>query len=72
MTLLIYSKALAYFRGNPAVELEDLRQVIPFVLHDKLAPDTDAPFFEAPRLKFESPSKKNREIASGARSSGSV
>jgi MoxR-like ATPase len=48
MTLLIYSKALAYFRGNPAVELEDLRQVLPFVLHDKLAPDTDAPFFDAP------------------------
>jgi len=48
MTLLIYAKALAYFRGNRIVELEDLRQVLPFVLHDKLAPDADAPFFEAP------------------------
>ena len=28
MTLLIYSKALAYFRGNRTVELEDLRQIL--------------------------------------------
>lgn len=48
MTLLIYAKALAYFRGNRVVELEDVRQVLPFVLHDKLAPDADAPFFDAP------------------------
>jgi len=48
MTLLIYSKALAYFRGNRAVDLEDVRQVLPFVLHDKLAPDAEAPFFDAP------------------------
>ena len=48
MTLFIYSKALAYFRGNRVVELEDLRQILPFVLRDKLAPDTDAPFFDAP------------------------
>ena len=48
MTLLIYAKALAYFRGNRIVELEDVRQVLPFVLHDKLAPDAEAPFFDAP------------------------
>lgn len=48
MTLLTYGKALAYFRGNRVVELEDVRQVLPFVLHDKLTPDTDAPFFDAP------------------------
>jgi hypothetical protein len=48
MTLLLYAKALAYFRGNPQVELEDLRQVLPFVLHDKLQPDPDAPFFALP------------------------
>ncbi|HEU0300170.1 MAG TPA: MoxR family ATPase, partial [Longimicrobium sp.] len=47
MTLLIYAKALAYFRGNRVVELEDVRQVLPFVLHDKLLPDLDAPFFGA-------------------------
>jgi MoxR-like ATPase len=48
MTLLIYSKALAYFRGNRIVELEDVRQILPFVLHDKLTADTEAPFFDAP------------------------
>lgn len=47
-TLLTFSKAMAYFRGAAQVELEDLRQVIPFVLHDKLQPDLDAPFFDAP------------------------
>ncbi len=48
MTVLVFAKSLAYFRGNRVVELEDVRQIIPFVLHDKLAPDPDAPFFEAP------------------------
>lgn len=48
MTLLLYAKALAYFRGNNQVELEDLRQMLPFVLHDKLQPDPDAPFFALP------------------------
>jgi hypothetical protein len=48
MTLIHYAKAIAYFRGNPEVALDDVRQVLPFVLHDKLTPDPDAPFFEAP------------------------
>ena len=48
MTLLLYAKALTYFRGNNQVELEDLRQVLPFVLHDKLQPDPGAPFFALP------------------------
>jgi MoxR-like ATPase len=48
MTLLVYAKAMAYFRGNRIVELEDVRQILPFVLQDKLAPDLDAPFFSAP------------------------
>ncbi len=47
MTLLLYAKALAYFRGNHVVELEDIRQILPFVLHEKLVPDIDAPFFES-------------------------
>jgi MoxR-like ATPase len=46
MTLLHYAKALAWFRGHAEVELEDVRQVLPFVLQDKLVADTDAPFFE--------------------------
>ena len=45
MTLLMFAKALAWFRGNAAVALDDVRQVLPFVLNDKLQPDMDAPFF---------------------------
>jgi hypothetical protein len=48
LTVLTFTKALAYFRGNREVELEDLRQILPFVLHDKLTPDVDAPFFDVP------------------------
>lgn len=48
MSLLVFAKALAYFRGSRRVELEDLRQVLPFVLHDKLQPDLEAPFFSIP------------------------
>jgi MoxR-like ATPase len=48
MALLIYAKALAYFRGNRIVELDDIRQILPFVLHDKLSADIEAPFFDAP------------------------
>lgn len=48
MTLFHYAKALAYFRGNRTVALEDVRQILPFVLHEKLSADADAPFFDAP------------------------
>jgi MoxR-like ATPase len=48
MSVMIFAKALAYFRGIRTVGLEDLRQILPFVLHDKLVPDLDSPFFEAP------------------------
>jgi MoxR-like ATPase len=47
MTIIHYAKAIAYFRGNAAVELEDVRQILPFILFDKLIPDAEAPFFEA-------------------------
>ncbi len=48
MTLLTYAKAIAWFRGSAEVSLEDVRQVLPFVLRDKLVADHDAPFFDAP------------------------
>lgn len=48
MSLLLYAKAMAWFRGEAAVGLEDVRQILPFVLHDRLTPDLDAPFFEQP------------------------
>jgi MoxR-like ATPase len=45
-TCLHFAKALAYFRGNEAVEFEDLRQIVPWVLHEKLVPNARSPFFE--------------------------
>ncbi|MCB1143385.1 MAG: AAA family ATPase [Leptospiraceae bacterium] len=48
MTCIVYMKAMAYFRGNEKVEYEDVRQVLPFVLHDKLVQNPDSPFFEIP------------------------
>lgn len=48
MAAIVYAKALAFFRGQSVVELEDLRQILPFVLQTRLTPDPDAPFFEQP------------------------
>ncbi len=48
LTLLIFVKAMAYFRGAREVSLEDLRQIVPFALHDKLTPNHQAPFFDVP------------------------
>lgn len=48
MTALVFAKAMAFFRGNGEVSLEDLRQIMPFVLHDKMTQNPDAPFFEQP------------------------
>lgn len=46
MTSLIYVKAMAYFRGKQEVSFEDIRQILPFVLHDKLVQNPDSPFFD--------------------------
>ena len=46
MTALVFVKAMAYFRGAREVSFEDIRQIIPFVLHDKLSVNQDSPFFE--------------------------
>lgn len=51
MTCLVFVKAMAFFRGAPEVSFEDVRQIIPFVLHDKLVQHVDAPFFEQPQHK---------------------
>ncbi|MFX1452201.1 MAG: ATPase [Promethearchaeota archaeon] len=48
LTILNFAKALAYFRGNDEVELEDLRQIIPWILHEKLIPNQTSPFFDVP------------------------
>jgi MoxR-like ATPase len=47
MTVLVFAKAMSWFRGKSEVEFEDVRQMIPFVLHDKLVQEPDSPFFEA-------------------------
>ena len=48
MAMLKFAKAISYFRGASEVSLDDVRQIIPFVLNDKLRPDLDAPFFALP------------------------
>ncbi len=48
MSLIVFAKAMAYFRGNTEVELNDLTQMLPFVLHSRLFADADAPFFQQP------------------------
>jgi MoxR-like ATPase len=46
-TAIHFAKALAYFRGHDAVDLDDVRQIVPWVLHEKLVPNTRSAFFEA-------------------------
>jgi MoxR-like ATPase len=45
-SILLFAKALAYFRGRPEVDVDDLRQLLPFVLHDKLKPNPQSAFFQ--------------------------
>ncbi|MEW6266026.1 MAG: MoxR family ATPase [Thermodesulfobacteriota bacterium] len=51
LTILTFVKAVAYFHGASEATLEDVRQVIPFVLHDKLVQYPDSPSFEQPGRK---------------------
>jgi MoxR-like ATPase len=41
-----FAKALAYFRGQRAVGLEDLRQILPWALFDKLKQNPQSAFFQ--------------------------
>lgn len=45
-TCIHFAKALAYFRGHRSVELEDFRQIVPWVLHEKLVPNARSPYFQ--------------------------
>ncbi len=45
-TWLAYVKTLAWFRGNAEVAVEDARQLVPWLLHEKLQPNPTAPFFD--------------------------
>lgn len=44
--LLHYAQALAWFRGRAAVGLEDVRALLPFLLHDKLQANPQSAFFQ--------------------------
>lgn len=46
MTLLNFSKALAWFRGSTEVTLADVRQLLPWILHEKLTQNPTSPFFD--------------------------
>ena len=48
MTILHFAKTLAWFRGQPEVSLADLRQILPWCLHEKLQPNSTSPFFDQP------------------------
>ncbi len=41
-----FAKALAYFRGRTAVDLNDLRQILPWALFDKLKLNAQSAFFQ--------------------------
>jgi len=45
-SLLLTAKAMAWFRGRPAVELDDLRAVLPWALFEKLKPNLQSEFFQ--------------------------
>lgn len=44
-SLLLLAKALAWFRGEVAVSIEDVRALLPWVLHDKLRINAQSAFF---------------------------
>jgi MoxR-like ATPase len=41
-----FAKALAYFRGKPAVGIDDFRQILPWALFDKLKLNAQSAFFQ--------------------------
>ena len=51
LTLLHFVKALAWFRGQPEVSVADVRQIVPWILHEKLVPNLTSPFFDQSRLR---------------------
>jgi len=45
-SILLFAKALAYFRGARGVSVEDVHRVLPFVLHDKIRHNPQSAFFQ--------------------------
>ena len=46
MTILAFVKALAWFRGQKTVALDDVRNLVPWVLHEKLVQNPTSPYFD--------------------------
>ena len=46
LTAIHYAKAIAYFRGEKEVGIDDLRQILPWVLHEKLLPNPQSAYFD--------------------------
>jgi MoxR-like ATPase len=44
--IILYAKALAYFRGESSLGVEDVRQVLPWTLHEKLKVNPQSAFFQ--------------------------
>jgi len=49
LTILTFVKTLAWFRGHAEVSLDDVRALVPWILHEKLAQNPTSPFFEQAR-----------------------
>jgi hypothetical protein len=45
-SLMHFAKALAYFRGETEVSLDDIRALVPWVLIDRLRPNAQSAFFQ--------------------------
>jgi len=45
-TMIHFAKALACFRGRKEVSLDDVRQLLPWILHEKLQPNIASSFFQ--------------------------
>jgi len=45
-SLIHFSKAMAYFRKKESVSAEDVRELLPWILHDKLQPNPQSAFFQ--------------------------
>ena len=48
LTAMTFAKAMAFFRGAPEVSVEDVRQILPFTLHEKLEANRRGDFFQEP------------------------
>lgn len=44
--MIHFGQALAWFRGADAVSMDDLRALLPWLLHDKLPPNVQSEFFQ--------------------------